>query len=88
MTEYYYADNYQRAPRSWESVDDRSIPVPSRYTKRKIDERNVLELFPLFCSLDEEILPAGSARSLSTSSSLALQTLERAQHNKHKYWDK
>ena len=35
----------------------------------------------------DEVLPAGSARSLSSSASLALQTLERAQQNRDKFWD-
>jgi hypothetical protein len=39
-------------------------------------------MFPI----DDDILSMNSARSLSTSCSLASQTLERAQQNMNKYW--
>jgi len=36
--------------------------------------------------IDDDVLSIDSARSLSSSCSLASQTLERAQQNMNKYW--
>lgn len=40
-----------------------------------------------FPQIDDDVLSVNSARSLSSSCSLASQTLERAQENMNKYWN-
>jgi len=43
-------------------------------------------IIDFFIVIDDDILSINSARSLSSSCSLASQTLERAQQNMNKYW--
>lgn len=52
----------------------------------EVHRRIVLYLFEFCLIADDDVLSINSARSLSSSCSLASQTLERAQQNMNKYW--
>jgi hypothetical protein len=54
--------------------------------KVRFNSALVLCIFSFFFDIDDDVLSINSARSLSSSCSLASQTLERAQQNMNKYW--
>lgn len=64
-------------------LDFNSAPKPSLF-QNHLNHLN--DRFQPKYSRDDDVLSVNSARSLSSSCSLASQTLERAQQNMNKYW--
>ncbi|CAF3510814.1 unnamed protein product [Rotaria sordida] len=80
VTEYYYGrdDNrqqYQHTPVSKSSFQNHLQTLNGNYG----------QTYHTHCK-DDDVLSVNSARSLTSSCSLASQTLERAQQNMNKYW--
>ncbi|CAF3722468.1 unnamed protein product [Adineta steineri] len=80
VTDYYYGGNenkqqYQYTPTTKPSLQNQAGSQDERYG-RNYPTRNQ----------DDDVLSVNSVRSLSSSCSLASQTLERAHQNMNKYW--
>jgi hypothetical protein len=95
VTEYYYGSDDNRSHNLYTYSSKSSLQnhlqthdgnYGRTYNKGKIIIYQISSNTFFYFQIDDDVLSVNSARSLSSSTNLALQTLERAQQNKNKYW--